>query len=220
MREFNDDPAAAYAARQQRVRDAVAQRTPDRVPVFGPYQKYVYTYGGLTFFVPDPSTLVFGDRTAVEQAIQTEQGASQLAQNEQLTNLIAGTQSTDVWSVLDTDGSRSMVGSMLSGAGASLGANLIDQHFDGARYTIDFQNQVQLNLELITTDALSAAAISTGLNAAIAVRAHQEKDPAAQALLNQIQVSSAGDHAFLQVGASESNIASLMHTDLMQTILR
>ena len=42
------DPAAAYAARTARVRDAVALRPTDRVPVFGPYQKYVYTYAGLT----------------------------------------------------------------------------------------------------------------------------------------------------------------------------
>jgi len=41
-------PGDAYQARLARVRDAVALRTPDRVPVFGPYQKYVYTYGGLT----------------------------------------------------------------------------------------------------------------------------------------------------------------------------
>lgn len=42
------DPTAAYAERVQRVRDAVALRPGDRVPVFGPYQKYVYTYGGIT----------------------------------------------------------------------------------------------------------------------------------------------------------------------------
>lgn len=38
----------AYRARVQRVLDVVALRTPDRVPVFGPYQKYVYTHAGLT----------------------------------------------------------------------------------------------------------------------------------------------------------------------------
>lgn len=179
----------------------------------------VYTYGGLSFFVPDPSTLVFGDPAAVEQAIQTEQGASHLAQNEQLSNLIAGTQTSDVWSVLDTTGSRAMVRSMLAGVSSPISPSLIDQHFNGARYTISFQNEVQVNLELITTDALSAAAISTGLNAAIALRAHQEKDPTAQGLLNQIQVDSAGDHAFLQIAAPESTVASLMHTDVMQSIL-
>jgi len=51
MSELPFDPAAAaaeYEARIRRVRDAVALRTPDRVPVFGPYQKYVYTHAGLT----------------------------------------------------------------------------------------------------------------------------------------------------------------------------
>jgi len=51
-RDIIDDrdctPAQAYAARVARVKDAVALRIPDRVPVFGPYQKYPYTFGGLT----------------------------------------------------------------------------------------------------------------------------------------------------------------------------
>ncbi len=42
------DPSEAYAQRIARVRDAVALRPTDRVPVFGPYQKYVYTHAGLT----------------------------------------------------------------------------------------------------------------------------------------------------------------------------
>ncbi len=48
MTDAELDPAGAYAARIARVRDAVALRKPDRVPVFGPYQKVVYTYGGIT----------------------------------------------------------------------------------------------------------------------------------------------------------------------------
>ncbi|HVA62652.1 MAG TPA: hypothetical protein VNF74_02920 [Terriglobales bacterium] len=179
----------------------------------------VYTAGGLSFFLPDSSTMVFGSHDAVAQAIQTEQGAPKIGQNEALTDLIAGTQSSDVWSVLDAQGSRAMIRTMIGGATGGLDPSLIDKHFDGARYTISFDNQVQLNLELMTTDALSAAAVSTGLNAAIALRQQQEKDPAAKTVLNQIQVDSAGDHAFLQISSPEATLASLMHTDLLQGIL-
>ncbi|HUX67096.1 MAG TPA: hypothetical protein VMV31_06380 [Terriglobales bacterium] len=179
----------------------------------------VYTANGLSFFLPDSSTMVFGSQDAVAQAIRTEQGAPQIGQNEALTDLIAGTQSSDVWSVLDAQGSRAMVRSMMAGATGGLDPSLIDKHFDGARYTIAFSTEVQVNLELMTTDALSAAAVSTGLNAAIALRQQQEKDPAAKAVLNQIQVDSAGDHAFLQISSPESTLASLMHTDLLQGIL-
>lgn len=178
----------------------------------------VYTSGGLTFFMPDSATLVFGSRDTVTQAIQTEQGAPNISQSEEMTDLIAGTQSTDAWSVLNAQGSRGMIRSLIGSAGG-LDPSLIDKHFNGARYTIAFDNPVQLNLELMTTDALSAAAVSTGLNAAIALRQQQEKDPAAKAILNSVQVDSAGDHAFLQVSSPESDIASLMHTDLMRAIV-
>lgn len=41
-------PEALYAERVQRIKDVAALKVPDRVPVFGPFQKYPYTFGGLT----------------------------------------------------------------------------------------------------------------------------------------------------------------------------
>jgi hypothetical protein len=41
--------AELYAERVKRVLDVTALRVPDRVPVFGPYQLYPYTFGGVTF---------------------------------------------------------------------------------------------------------------------------------------------------------------------------
>ena len=42
-------PEILYAERVKRILDAAAGKVPDRVPVFGPYQKYPYTFGGITF---------------------------------------------------------------------------------------------------------------------------------------------------------------------------
>jgi hypothetical protein len=179
----------------------------------------VYAFGGLTFFMPDNATLVFGSRDAVRQAIATEQGAPQIGANSQMSDLIAGTQSSDVWSVIDAQGAQAMVGSLVGASAGGLGADLIKGRFNGARYTIAFGNQIQVNMELMTADALTAAAVSTGLNAAIAMRERSESNPVARSILNQVQVDSAGDNAFLQVAADQSSVAQLMHTDLMQTIL-
>jgi hypothetical protein len=41
-------PEELCAERLKRVQDVVALRVPDRVPVFGPYQKYPYTFAGVT----------------------------------------------------------------------------------------------------------------------------------------------------------------------------
>jgi len=179
----------------------------------------VYTSNGLSFFMPDPSTLVFGSREALTEAIATEQGSASIAQNDELSNLIAGTQTSDVWSVLDAQGSRAMIRSMLGASAGGFDASMIDKHFNGARYTIAFQSDVQLNLELMTSDALSAAAVSTGLNAAIALRQRGEKNAQAKAVLGQIQVDSAGDNAFLQFSSPEAQLLSLLQTDLLQSVL-
>lgn len=42
-------PQELHDERLKRALDAAALKVPDRVPVFGPYQKYPYTFGGLTF---------------------------------------------------------------------------------------------------------------------------------------------------------------------------
>ena len=38
-----------YDARKKCILDAAALKVPDRVPVFGPYQKYPYTFAGVSF---------------------------------------------------------------------------------------------------------------------------------------------------------------------------
>ena len=47
--KITKSPEELYQERVQRVWDVVQLKTPDRVPVFGPYQLYPYTYGGITF---------------------------------------------------------------------------------------------------------------------------------------------------------------------------
>jgi hypothetical protein len=42
-------PQQLYDERLKRVLDATSGRVPDRVPVFGPYQKYPYVYAGISF---------------------------------------------------------------------------------------------------------------------------------------------------------------------------
>ncbi|TAN21796.1 MAG: hypothetical protein EPN33_09025 [Acidobacteria bacterium] len=179
----------------------------------------VYSSNGLDFFVPDPATIVFGARNAITQAIQTQQGASPLSQNEAMTNLIAGTQSSDVWSVLDAGGAQSMVRGLIGAQANQLAGKLIAKRFQGARYTISFANDVQVNLEMMTTDALSAAALATAMDADIAMRQRQEQNAAAKALLQQVQVDSAGNDAFLQISAPVSSVQALMSSDLLTAIV-
>ncbi|MGH9476976.1 MAG: hypothetical protein ACRD1C_11685 [Terriglobales bacterium] len=179
----------------------------------------VYSTGGMDFYLPDQATLVFGSREAISAAIATQQGAPQIGENEAMMNLIAGTQSSDIWSVLDASGAQTMVGGMIAGASSALPASLIAKRFRGARYTIAVQDPVQVNLELMTTDALSAAAVSTALNAEIAMRQKSETDPVVKALLGKIQVDSAGNDAFLQVSAPQTQIAGLVNSDLIGSIL-
>jgi len=179
-----------------------------------------YSADGLTFFLPDSSTLVFGGLQAIHDAIDVIQGVVQpLSNNSSMVNLISGTQTTDIWSVLDAAGARGLVAAMASGTG-KFDANALANHFDGARYTIEFDQNVKVNLELMTDDPMSAGLASTGLRAAVLYKQYQAKDPALKNLLSQIQVDSAGNDAFLQVESPQATVANLLNTDLFKSIMR
>lgn len=179
-----------------------------------------YNTGSLDFYLPDPTTFVFGDYQSIKTAIETQSGAQpSLDQNSQLTDLIAGTESSDVWSVLDAAGAQGLIGSLASGA-STFNASVLASHFQGARYTIDFSNDVKVNLELMTDDPVSAGLASTGLRAAVLYKEYRAKNPALKNLLNEVEVDSAGNDAFLQVETPQSQVADLLHTQLFQSILR
>jgi hypothetical protein len=180
----------------------------------------VYTSQGLMFFMPDNTTMVFGNRSVVHTAIDVQQGAvTRLDANNEMTDLIAGTETTDVWSVLDAGGTRNMINSMAAGTG-KIDASTLASHFDGSRYTISFDQDVKVNVELMTNDPTSAAMLSTGLRAAILYRQYQEQSPMVKQLLGNVEVDSAGDHTFLQVVARENQIQQLLHSDLFSQLIR
>ena len=45
----NKAPEQLYGERVQRIKDVIALKTPDQVPVFGPYQLFPYLYAGVSF---------------------------------------------------------------------------------------------------------------------------------------------------------------------------
>ncbi len=174
---------------------------------------------GLDFFLPDNGTLVLGSYANIRRAIDAEQGViPNLDSNSSMSDLISGTQDTDVWSVLNAAGTRNVLTSLV-GAGGKMG-NVLSRQFNGCRYTLDFTSGVQLNLELIAGDDLTAASLSTGLRAALLYREAQEPNPVVKQLLNAVEVDSAGSHVFLQVSSTENQLAQLTSSPLFKSIIR
>ncbi len=179
-----------------------------------------YEANGMDFYLPDSSTFVFGDAQAIREAIKVQSGAvNSLDNNSNLSDLIDGTESSDVWSVLNAAGTQGLVMSLASGASDFNPASLA-RHFQGSRYTINFSSDVKVNLELMTDDPISAGLASTGLRAAVLYKAYQTRNPALKNLLNQIEVDSAGDDAFLQVESPQSQVAALLNSSLFRSIMR
>ncbi len=174
---------------------------------------------GLDFFLPDNATMVLGSYSNIRHAVDAEQGViPNLDSNSSMNDLVAGTQDTDVWSVLNAAGTRNVITS-LAGANGKMG-NLLGRQFRGSRYTLDFSNGVQLNLELVAQDDLTAASLSTGLRAALLYRQAQESNPLVKQLLNQVEVDNSGSHVFLQVSSTEGQLAQLARNPLFKSIIR
>lgn len=178
-----------------------------------------YSSNGLDFFLPDTGTMVLGSYSNIRRAIDAGQGViSNLDANSRMSDLISGTQDTDVWSVLNSAGTRNVL-QALAGTTGKMGS-VLGRQFHGARYTLDFTSGVQLNLELITSDDLTAASLSTGLRAALLYREAREPSPMVKQLLREVEVDSAGSHVFLQVASTENQLAQLASSPLFKSIVR
>src|ERR1700674_1690745 len=76
--------------------------------------------GGMTMTFLDDFTMLFGDKAAVEAALEARDNSGQsLNANGQITDMIASVDSGTVWSVLDASGTQTMMKTVL-GAASSL----------------------------------------------------------------------------------------------------
>ena len=111
--------------------------------------------------------MVFGQTDSLKQALDARDGLQpNFLTNNTMTDMMASVQDEPLWSILDQKGTQTMMRSLMGEASQMGDYDTIKKRILSSWYTMDFQNGVQFNLDVLTPDTFTAATMASLLNAA------------------------------------------------------
>ena len=176
--------------------------------------------GGVQMSFIDDYTMLFGDAAAVHAALDARDGeAESLNSNGQMADLISSVDRGAVWSVLDNVGTQNLLRSTLGDASKLADYETVKKRLNGSRYTMDFNQGVNFNLDVVTSDNMTAATLSSLLRAGILFR-KANAEPNEKMALESTTVDSDSGILRLRFKTDDSKFQALMKSDLFQTVSR
>ena len=181
----------------------------------------IYPMGnGMDMTFLDDSTLMFGDGGALRGALDARDGyATTLDSNADISNLIGDVEGASVWSILDQKGTQNMLISALGDASRLADYDTVKKRILGSRYTMNFSNGVNFDLDVVTSDSVTAATVSSLVKAAVLYK-KMTASPVEKAALQDVSVDSDSSKLQMHFKADDKQFQSLMHTSLFAAISR
>src|SRR6476619_5014833 len=176
--------------------------------------------GGMQMTFLDDWTMLFGDVSAVKAALDArDNSAMSLNANRDITDLIPSVEAGTVWSVLDSAGTETMLKSAL-GSAAELGEfDTMKKKLLGSRYTIDFDHGVDFNLNVLTSDNVTASTLSSVLKAGILFK-KMDASPTEKAAIDGTTVDSDTNKLVVRFKADDKNFQQLMQSPMFASVVR
>ena len=175
---------------------------------------------GMEMTFLDETTLLFGGGPAVRGAIDARDGYVQtLDSNPDIANMISDVESGAVWSILDQKGTQNMMLSALGDASRLADYDTIKKRIIGSRYTMNFTNGVNFDLDVITSDSVTAATLSSVVKAGVLYK-KMNATPVEKAALEDVSANSDGSKLQMHFKADDKQFQSLIHTPLFAAVSR
>jgi hypothetical protein len=176
--------------------------------------------GGMQMSFLDNYTLLFGEMGAVKAALDARDGESQsLAYNQQISDLITGVENGPVWSVLDQPGTQNMMRAALGDAARLGDYEIVKKRLLGSSYIMDFQNGVNFDLNVATSDSMTAATLSSLVKAGMMYK-RMTASALEKSALEGVSVDSDSDRLRLHFKSDDKKFRSLLSTDLFAAVSR
>jgi len=185
------------------------------------HQALLYPMGnGFEMTLLDDSTMLFGDLTALKSSIQARDGQIRSVNaNGPLTDIMPGVDSGAVWSVLDAEGTQAMMRSALGDASRLADFETIKKRLLASRYQMNFDQGVKFDLDVITSDSVTAATLSTVVKAGMLYKKMQVSGPE-KAALDSMSVESDSDQLRFHFRADDKKFQSLLNSELFAAVSR
>lgn len=180
----------------------------------------IYAMGGngmvMTFL--DENTLLFGDDPAIKGALDVRDGYAQtIDSNSQMADMMAAVDSSPVWSLLDQQGTQNMMRSALGDASKMADYDTVKKRLLGSRYTMDFSSGVNFNLDVITSDSITAATMSSLVKAGMLYK-KMSASPVEKVAIDALTVDSDSSKLVLHFKTDDKQFQALMKSDLFAAV--
>jgi hypothetical protein len=170
----------------------------------------------------DPSTMVFGDPSAVSKALDARDGSSRnLLTNSSMMEAMKSVDTEPLWSILDQKGTQIMMRQVISEAGTNSGTDFeqVRKHLLASWYSMDFQHGVRFNLTISTGDAFASSTLASLMSAGLALRKMSGTEAEKHAL-SATSIASDGGHMSIRFATSDGEFTSLLQSPLFHSMVR
>ncbi len=182
----------------------------------------IYPLGsaGMSVAFLNQTTMVFGDKTAVKQALDARDGVTpNFLDNGDMINEMKAVDSKAVWSLLDQKGTQTMMKSVLGDASQIADYDTVKERMKSARYTMDFQNGVKFDMAVVMSDTITAATAAT-LMKGVAIMRKNTGSPLEKTALDQTTIDSSSGTLTVDYSSSDSQFSSLLSSSLFQSVVK
>jgi len=124
-----------------------------------------------------------------------------------------------VWSVLDQQGTQNMLRSALGDAAGLADYDTVKKRILGSRYTMNFSSGVNFDLDVITSDSMTATTLSSLLKAGMLYR-KMTATPIEKTALENVTVDSDSSKLQMHFKTDDKKFQSLLHSQLFAAVSR
>lgn len=176
------------------------------------------TSSGFVVSFLDDTTMLFGEPNAVHDALDTRNGEMESASsNSQITDNMAAVEGGAIWSVLDEVGTQNMMRSALGDASRLADYDTVKKRLLGSRYTMDFSRGVNFDLDVITSDTMTAATMSSLIKAGMLFK-KTNATPVEKSVIDAMTVDSNSGKLQVHFKADDRKFQSFLQSDMFATV--
>jgi hypothetical protein len=175
---------------------------------------------GLVMTFLDDNTLAFGTSASLKSALDARDGKrASLDSNSQMAEQMAAVDGSPVWSVLDQQGTQTMMRSALGDASKIADYETIKKRILASRYTMSFQSGVNFDLSVVTSDSMTAATLSTLVKAGMLYK-KMNATPIEKTAIDSTSVDSDSSNLQVHFKTDDQKFQSLLHSELFAAVSR
>jgi len=170
--------------------------------------------GGFVMSFLDESTLLFGDSTSIRVALDTRDGQ---VMGLDTNDMMADVDSAPVWSILDQQGTQNALHSAMGDASKIADYETVKKRLVGSRYAMSFNNGVNFDMTVVTSDSTTAATVSSLLKGYMLYK-KMSATPAEKIAVENTSIDSDGSNVGMHFKANDQQFQSLMHSELFAAV--